>query len=148
MADKLHAVTRLLLKRVESHPEEFLRSTNRWSGFLGDVFEWGSEADIAALNAALRDIRLGEVHEWVMDELLNGEQRRNEEERQREEQLKTLQQLSAGKAKAYPLTAQGNTIQKLSDMQRDTQEMLNKQLQGAYGKSWDQQLKSVLGNKK
>lgn len=133
MADELHAVTRLLLKRMESHPEEFTRGANRWGGFVDDILGYGNEAEKTALNAALRDIRLGEVHEWVMDELLTGPERRAEEERQREEQLKTLQQLSAGKAKAYPLAATpGAAIQKLSDMQRDTQKMLNQQLQDAY----------------
>jgi len=132
MADELHAVTRLLLKRMESHPEEFTRGTNRWGGFVEGILEYGNEAEKTALNAAMRDIRLGEIHEWVMDELLTGPERRAEEERQREEQLKTLQQLSAGKGKAYPLTAQGTGIQKVSDMQRDAQKMLNQQLQDVY----------------
>jgi len=105
MADELHAVVRLLLKRMESHPEEFtygangasspsvgLRSSlgtpDRWGIAVQDVIEWGSEADKAALNTALRDIRLGEIHERVMDELLNGEQRRADAHRAFEEEQK------------------------------------------------------------
>jgi len=158
MADELHAVTRLLLKRMESHPEEFTRGTDRWGGFVEDILRYGNEAEKTALNAALRDIRLGEVHEWVMDELLTGPERRAEEERQREEQFNTLQQLSAGKGKAYPLTAQGTGMQKLSDMQRDAQKMLNQQLQDAYAQPlWEKtsyspdllnQLNQSLGPKK
>ena len=73
MADELHAVVRLLLKRMESHPEEFtygasgasgasganspsagLRSSigipNRWGIAVQDVIEWGSEADKGQAN--------------------------------------------------------------------------------------------------
>jgi hypothetical protein len=105
MADELHAVVRLLLKRMKSHPEEFtygasganslsaslrtsIGTSNRWHSFVQDVIEWGNEADKVALNTALRDIRLGEIHERVMDELLNGEQRRAEKQRRAEEEEK------------------------------------------------------------
>lgn len=79
MADEQHAATRLLLKRMESHPEEFMRGADRWGSFIEDIFEYGHEFDKAAINGGLRNIRLGEVHEWIMDELLNGEQRRAKE---------------------------------------------------------------------
>jgi len=102
MADELHAVVRLLLKRMESHPEEFIFglsapdvgirsprvSTNRWNSFVQDVSDWGNEADKAAIHEGLREIRLGEIHERVMDELINGEQRRADERRAFEEEEK------------------------------------------------------------
>ena len=80
MADEPHAVVRLLLARMESHPEEFRVAEepfhDRWYDHVNGVNAYGNEADKAALNAKLRDIRLGEVHERVMDELLNGPERR------------------------------------------------------------------------
>jgi DNA primase len=46
--------------------------------------EYGSEADNAEITAKLRDIRLAEIHEQVMDELLNGPERRRKQEEERE----------------------------------------------------------------
>ena len=88
MADEPHAVVRLLLKRMESHPEEFKSRSEpyyeRWATHMEALREYGSEADNAEITAKLRDIRLAEIHEQVMDELLNGPERRRkgEEERQ------------------------------------------------------------------
>lgn len=81
MADnEPHAVVRLLVKRMESHPEEFRvepeLGLERWEEYIDAIQDHGNEADNAALNAKLRDIRLAEIHEQVMDELLNGPERR------------------------------------------------------------------------
>lgn len=87
MADnEPHAVVRLLLARMESHPEEFRVGTGpeRWVTHIDMVQDYGSEADKAALNAKLRDIVMGEVHEEVMDELLNGPKKRRKEVEERE----------------------------------------------------------------
>lgn len=78
--DEPHAVVRLLIARMESHPEEFKRdvvlSADRWHVVVAEITEWGNEVDRAALDAGMRGIRLGEAHKMVMDELLNGEDRR------------------------------------------------------------------------
>lgn len=89
MADnEPHAVVRLLLKRMESHPEEFRvgpeLGLERWEEYIDAVRDHGNEADNAALTAKLRDIRLAEIHEQVMDELLNGPERRRKHEEDRE----------------------------------------------------------------
>jgi hypothetical protein len=43
---------------------------------MSAINSYGNEADIAALNAKVRDIRMAEIHEQIMDEMLNGEDRR------------------------------------------------------------------------
>lgn len=75
----VHPLVELLLARMKSDPEEFKLSTSRWTWVLDKVLDNGSEAEIEAINQGLRPIRLDEAHEWMMDELLNGEDRRKEE---------------------------------------------------------------------
>lgn len=81
---KVHPVVELLLARMKSHPEEFQAGMNRWDWVIHKVQDNGNEADLEALNEALRPIRLAEAHEWMMDELLNGDDRRRQEQEDRE----------------------------------------------------------------
>jgi hypothetical protein len=67
-----------------------------------EITEYGNEADKAAMNAKLRDIRLGEAHEGMMDELCNGPERR----RKQEEDRLYEQQLIMQKAMAQRHTTQ------------------------------------------
>lgn len=95
MSDEPHAVVRLLLARIESHPEEFKRGTARWVSITNQVEDWGSETDKQAINNALRNFRLTSAHEEMMEELLNGEDRRRKvetEDRQYEMGLLNKQQ--------------------------------------------------------
>ena len=93
MADEPHAVVRLLVKRMESHPEEFRRDSEtfhaRWYDYVEGIKAYGSETDNVTITAKLRDIRLAEIHEHVMDELLTGPERRRKqaEEAEYEQQL-------------------------------------------------------------
>lgn len=101
MEDEVHEVVTLLLARMESHPEEFKSHADRWDRVLLEILEHGSEAEIAAIHASVRNIRLGEAHEDMMDELLNGEDRRRKEaeENDYERNLsKALQQSQYGQA--------------------------------------------------
>lgn len=88
MADEVHEVVTLLLARMESNPEEFKVADvpfhDRWYDHVNAIQAFGSEADKAAIAAGLRKIRLAETHERVMDELLNGEDRRRKEAEDRE----------------------------------------------------------------
>jgi hypothetical protein len=87
MEDKdVHPLVDLLLARMKSHPEEFKLSTSRWNWVLDKVLDNGSEAEIEAINQGLRPIRLDEAHEWMMDELLNGDERKRVELRSAERQ--------------------------------------------------------------
>ena len=78
-----HDVVKLLLARMESHPEEFRIGDGpvhqRWVHHVDMIHDHGREADKAALNAKLRDIIMDELHEQVLDELLNGPDKRRKE---------------------------------------------------------------------
>jgi hypothetical protein len=87
---------------MESHPEEFKddylmsdvspsTGSNRWHQAIRAIRKSGLDRDVEALNAALSKIYMQHIHEWTMDELLNGEDRRREEE-ERKKQLWTQQQ--------------------------------------------------------
>ena len=87
MADDLHAVVKLLLARMESHPEEFngdmaernSRSYHWWQA-IRLVQENGTAEEKAAIDKGIRKIKLQHAHEMVMDELLNGDERRRNEQ--------------------------------------------------------------------
>lgn len=82
MEDNIHPVVRLLAKRMESHPEEFgYKGSGRWSIWLEALHNLATPEE----RLLLRTARMDEIHEQVMDELLNGEARREEERRQRKE---------------------------------------------------------------
>jgi DNA polymerase III delta prime subunit len=99
MTEEPHAVVRLLLERIASNPEEFKRGTARWVSVTNKVEDWGSEADKQTINDALREIRLTEAHEEMMEELLNGEDRRRKES---EENQQTYQALSQQQVQTTP----------------------------------------------
>jgi len=84
MVDEPHEVVKLLIKRMESHPEEFKKDADRWDRVLVEVLEHADEAEIAAIHASVRNIRLGEAHEDMMEELCNGEERRRKEREEQE----------------------------------------------------------------
>jgi hypothetical protein len=102
MTNEIHPVVELLIARMESHPEEFkddylmsevspANGSGRWLRATQAIQDHGSKRDVEALNAALSKIYMQYIHEWTMDELLNGEDRRREEE-ERKKQLWQQQQ--------------------------------------------------------
>jgi hypothetical protein len=111
MADEPHAVVKLLLARMESHPEEFSsdkeRYSDRWERYISEIEVFGNEADKAALNAKLRDIWMVKIHEKVMEELCNGEERRRKEQEDREYERNLSKSLLLTKQSQY---AQANQL--------------------------------------
>jgi hypothetical protein len=104
MADEVHPVVELLIARTESHPEEFrddylmseVRPTvgsGRWLRATRAIQDHGSKRDAEALNVALSKIRMQQIYEWMMDELINGEDRRREEEEDKKRLWLQQQQL-------------------------------------------------------
>jgi hypothetical protein len=91
MADEPHEVVKLLLARIESHPEEFEGGMSsrhtRWRKALEDVFSNLTDEEAKPLQSALNKVRLDEIHKSVMDELLNGDERRRMEEAEYEAEL-------------------------------------------------------------
>ena len=75
-----HAVVRLLLKRMESHPEEFRLGNGRWAEWLDLLIPFVTEAE----RVLLRGPMMQEIHEQVMEELCNGPERRRKEAEEHE----------------------------------------------------------------
>jgi hypothetical protein len=88
MEGNVHEVVRLLIARMESHPEEFqgdkitgpidAPAGDRWWRAKELVREYGTDEEKAVVRTAMRKIMLNAAHEWMMDELLNGDERRRE----------------------------------------------------------------------
>jgi len=114
MEDNIHPAVELLLARMKSHPEEFPRGGGRWAGFLENMQELLSEEEASLLKSHMRTIRLDEVHEDIMDELLNGPERRAEAERVAAIQQRARIQLEAGLAQklndAFPAQLQQGAL--------------------------------------
>jgi hypothetical protein len=83
-----HAVVRLLVKRMESHPEEFSNDNGRWAQWLDELMPFVTEKE----RLMLRKPMMQSIHEDVMDELLNGPERRREAEENRNEYERHLAQ--------------------------------------------------------
>ena len=93
MADNIHPVVELLAARMETHPEEFGENgSRRWDAWMTQMEALLTEEE----RLLLRRPEMQEIHEEVLDELLNGEQRRAErralEEKERELQMRRYQQ--------------------------------------------------------
>ena len=79
MADEEnHPLVDLMLRRMQSHPEEFEDKHTRWDEALSAIDEYATSEQKARVSRALGDIMLDEAHRDALDELLNGEQRRAE----------------------------------------------------------------------
>jgi hypothetical protein len=120
MTDDIHPVVKLLIARMESHPEEFkddylmseVRPTagsGRWLHATQAIQDHGSKRDVEALNAALSKIYMQYIHDWVMDELFNGEDRRREEEERKKQLWQQQQQMHQQAYQQSPHIRAGTT---------------------------------------
>jgi len=108
MADNIHPVVELLAARMESHPEEFkfhngssLAITGRWETWINQLGWYFNEAEKELIYGKAKELIFQRVHEEVLDELLNGEERRAEERRQRKEAEERQMQSYAQQQRAY-----------------------------------------------
>jgi hypothetical protein len=84
MTNNIHPVVELLAARMESHPEEFGENGNgRWAQWLDQLIPFITEAERVLLRVPM----MQDIHEEVLDELLNGPERRAEEKRKRDEEV-------------------------------------------------------------
>jgi hypothetical protein len=129
MADKeeIHPAVELLLARMKSHPEEFMTSekayqqggsrVRKMSSMYGDILNRASEEEAALLRAAMNKIQLGVLHKDLMEELLNGDERRAKEAEEQEYERNlaaSVQHMKQQQARQH-LTAQ----QQAYDVDRD-----------------------------
>jgi hypothetical protein len=129
MADEIgiHPAVELLLKRMESHPEEFMTSekaynqsdsrVRKMSSLYGDILNRASEEEAALLRAAMNKIQLGLLHNDLMDELLNGDERRAKEEKENEYERHLKQSLQHMKQQQSALGQYQNAMGHLGSYQ-------------------------------
>lgn len=76
---EMHPVVTLLLARTESHPHEFSGAYDgygskgphtRWEEWLRQIKNYSTPEEQAALDSAVREIRMMQIHHEVMQELL------------------------------------------------------------------------------
>lgn len=84
MTNNIHPVVELLAARMESHPEEFEDGlSHRWGVWMSRLAPFVTEAE----RVLLRGPVMQDIHEEVLDELMNGPERRAEEQRKRDEEV-------------------------------------------------------------
>ena len=71
----LHPAVQLMLARMDTHPEEFRPRGYRWEEHLDAMLEASSPEERAALTTKLNRFRMDTLHEEVMAELLDGNQK-------------------------------------------------------------------------
>ena len=75
-----HDVVKLLLARMESHPEEFSADSGRWAEWLDQLIPFITEEE----RVLLREPMMQTYHEQVLDELMNGPDKRRKEREEHE----------------------------------------------------------------
>lgn len=94
MTNNIHPVVELLAARMESHPEEFPVQPNgqlpimgRWAPWLAQAEHLMNDAERTLLYTKAKETIFQRIHEEVLDELMNGPERRAEEQRKRDEEM-------------------------------------------------------------
>ena len=81
MTSNIHPVVELLAARMESNPEEFAPDGGgRWAQWLDELISFVTEAE----RVMLRKPMMQAIHEEVLDELMNGPDKRRKAEEDRE----------------------------------------------------------------
>lgn len=122
MEDELHDVVKLLLARMETHPEEFgsdLVSNGsleaRWWSVIREVREYGTKTERLAIESAMRKIRLQRAHEMMMDELCNGEERRRKQREEDEYERTMMKQIAQQSTGARLRATLAPALQEIND---------------------------------
>ncbi len=96
---KAHPLVKLMLARMESHPEEFAiimtAGGGRWEMALHALETHAGAEEWGYVKSKMDAIALDEAHEWALDELLNGEERRAQEKDRLQRQAMAHQKLAA-----------------------------------------------------
>lgn len=99
MADNIHPVVELLAARMESHPEEFEpNGGGRWAEWLDRLIPFVTEEE----RVMLRGPMMQGIHEEVLDELLNGEERRAQSKRERDLEMQRIMAQAQQQAALQP----------------------------------------------
>ena len=112
----MHQAVELILKRMESNPDEFTGDgKDRWMRTIKRYEAFFNDEERKAISEKQNGIMMGEFHKEVMAELLYGEERRREEREAQAEmaQMKTQSQIMRNAAQNLS-TIQPGSIYALS----------------------------------
>jgi hypothetical protein len=90
-----------MVARAKSHPDEFkddmdsIASADRWWRAVSVISRNGTDADKALMASTIGRLAMDKTHEWALDELLNGDERREAERREKEEREKSYRAQAA-----------------------------------------------------
>lgn len=73
-APEFHSVVKLLLARMESHPEEFEPQNHKWSSVYQSSVEFWTAEEKRAYKAKLRAIKMDAAHQNMMKKLVAGDE--------------------------------------------------------------------------
>lgn len=93
-------VIKLLLARMDSHPEEFVGFSKRWQSLVHSYREHFTPAEMQAYNTKLSDLHMTAFHKEVLDRLINGTDLKAAG-------MAALQGAGGGVGTAYPASAYG-----------------------------------------
>lgn len=71
----LHPAVQLMLARMDTHPEEFRPRGFRWEPLVATMLSAASPEETLALTTKLNRFRMDALHEQLMAELLDGNQK-------------------------------------------------------------------------
>lgn len=98
---EMHDVVELLLARMESNPDEFAADisvdgsrADRWWQVIRLILDSGTKEEKDAVNQGIRKIKLQRAHEMMMDELLNGDERRRKFQEEQEYEANLLNRIN------------------------------------------------------
>jgi hypothetical protein len=119
MEDNVHPAVVLIVERMKSHPEEFAAGLEaprhlgsegaRWGRLLERMDPWLSDADKAYLDQHFRALAMERIHHDMLDELMNGPERRAEEQRRTAAIAAQQAQLGLKSGQLYPNAQLGLT---------------------------------------
>jgi hypothetical protein len=131
MEDKVHPLVTLLVARAKSHPDEFkeerdtLGGAERWWRAVDTISRNGTDADKAVMASTVGRIAMDKAHEWALDELLNGDERREAIRREKEEMEKRYAAQQTQQAQLYGQVAQNSYRSALSNISGANQSISN-----------------------
>lgn len=73
----MHPAVELLLKRMESNPDEFVKGNDRrfkWEKIIKDYMEYMTDEEKAHVKQKYSELQMDVMHKEVMSELLHGEE--------------------------------------------------------------------------
>jgi hypothetical protein len=152
VTNNIHPVVELLAARMESHPEEFPVQPNgqlpimgRWAPWLAQAEHLMNDAERTLLYTKAKETIFQRIHEEVLDELMNGPERRAEEKRKRDEEM----QRHIAHAAAQQQAAQQSALRQYQNAMGQYQSHLGAHSQAQYaqlGNTMTQTTKLQLGS--